>query len=159
MYCSSQQEVGTQRTPPTSSQHHSSYKSIKWSGWVGRFDTLGKLVSAHRSQRPPPLQTNFPAGINQGRRRLPLCRQCTASVFLGLTNTCCNRNGQHMYLNGKRPPQTLKNQFDLPLFGHFPKNQGFGCMMASFSVSGKHTSNKTYDFLHTVKMNLILSNI
>ena len=35
--------------------NHSSYKSIKWIGWVGRFDTLGKLVSAHRAQRPPTL--------------------------------------------------------------------------------------------------------
>ena len=38
-----------------------------WSGWVGRFDT--------KDSRPP-----------------HLCRECTASVFLGLTNTCCNRN-------------------------------------------------------------------
>ena len=30
---------------------HSSYKSIKWQRWVGRFDTLGKLVFAHRSLR------------------------------------------------------------------------------------------------------------
>ena len=38
-------------------------------GWVGRFD------------------------ISQGQQANPPCRQCTASVFLGLTNTCCNRNG------------------------------------------------------------------
>ena len=37
-------------------------------------------------------ETNFPAGINQGQQATPPCRQCIASVFLGLTNTCCNRN-------------------------------------------------------------------
>ena len=56
---------------------HSSYKSIKWSGWVGRFDTPQVLT---KDKRPP-----------------SLCRQCTAVVFLGLTNTCCNRNGLYSY--------------------------------------------------------------
>ena len=31
--------------------------------------------------------------LTKDKRPPSLCRQCTAVVFLGLTNTCCNRNG------------------------------------------------------------------
>ena len=103
--------------------------------WVCRFDTLGKLVSAHRAGVTPPQGGGSPLGDGWVRRlqspvrprpprtargghtlhggcasvhgvqrpispqvltkvsRPPsLCRLCTAAVFLGLINTCCNRN-------------------------------------------------------------------
>ena len=39
--------------------------------------------------------------LTKDRRPPLLCRHCTVSLFLGLTNTCCNRNGLHMYPNIK----------------------------------------------------------
>ena len=35
--------------------------------------------------------------LTKDKRPPSLCRQCTAVVFLGLTNTCCNRNAHPSY--------------------------------------------------------------
>ena len=42
----------------------------------------------HGGQRPI-----SPQVLTKDRRPPLLCRHCIVSVFLGLTNTCCNRNG------------------------------------------------------------------
>ena len=45
---------------------------------------------------PPSMErpeTNFPAGINQAQQPSLPPSFCTPAVFLGLINTCCNRNG------------------------------------------------------------------
>ena len=47
-------------------------------------------------------------------RHPPLCHQCTiAAVFLGLTNTCCNRNGLNYLLSGKEARGCSWETFDL----------------------------------------------
>ena len=48
----------------------------------------GGCASVHGVQRPI-----SPQVLTKDKRPPSLCRQCTAVVFLGLTNTCCNRNG------------------------------------------------------------------
>ena len=88
----------------SSAQHHSSYWSIKWYGWMGIFDNPGKLISADRPQgqdppagEPSPASRpweaeaalaaavpchNIMANISQGpltgsrRRQCRLCRPC-----------------------------------------------------------------------------------
>ena len=47
----------------------------------------GGCASVHGVQRPI-----SPQVLTKDRRPPLLCRHCTVSVFLGLTNTCCNRN-------------------------------------------------------------------
>ena len=47
----------------------------------------GGWASVHGGQRPI-----SPQVLTKDRRPPLLCRHCSVSVFLGLTNTCCNRN-------------------------------------------------------------------
>ena len=62
-------------------------------------------AATHHPQRTHPLQrvglcarwadTNFPAGINQGQQATPpfATSALLINAFLGLMNTCVNRNG------------------------------------------------------------------